>query len=136
VERVRDLIRRLDIGAAEPEGMDEYAARFFDALADDFNTAEARSVLFEWVSEANRRIDAGEAVGRGRLGELLYALGLEGLLSEEQEADPHAEQLLDEREEARAQRDFATADAKRDELSELGWEVRDTPDGPRLVRRR
>jgi cysteinyl-tRNA synthetase len=135
VERVRDLIRRLD--PAAPAEMDEYAERFFHALADDFNTADARSVLFEWVSEANRRIDAGEAVGIGRLEEMLYALGLESLLSEEEEAPPpEAEQLLREREEARAARDFATADAKRDELAALGWEVRDTPEGPRLVRRR
>src|SRR5689334_14586424 len=63
VERVRDLIRRLDPEGPAPEGMDAYVERFFDALADDFNTAEARSVLFEWVSEANRRIDAGESVG-------------------------------------------------------------------------
>ena len=40
---------------------------FFDALADDFNTPAARAALFEWVAEANRRIDAGERVGPGRL---------------------------------------------------------------------
>ena len=68
---------------------------------------------------------------------MLYALGLENLLAEDEEAPPpEAEQLLREREEARAARDFATADAKRDELEALGWEVRDTPEGPRLVRRR
>jgi cysteinyl-tRNA synthetase len=134
VERVRDLVRRLDPNA--PTEMDHYAERFFDALADDFNTAEARSVLFDWVSEANRRIDAGQAVGPGRLPEMLYALGLENLLEVEEEAPPEAQELLREREEARAARDFATADAKRDELAALGWEVRDTPEGPRLVRRR
>jgi len=49
--------------------------------------------------------------------------------------DPEAERLLCEREEARAARDFATADARRDQLAALGWEVRDTAEGPRLVRR-
>jgi cysteinyl-tRNA synthetase len=135
VERVRDLIRRLDPDAGPSEGMDEYAERFFDALADDFNTAEARSVLFEWISEANRRIDAGERVGIGQLEEMLYVLGLEGLLVEDEAADPEAERLLREREEARGARDFARADAKRDELAARGWEVRDTPQGPQLVRR-
>jgi cysteinyl-tRNA synthetase len=137
VERVRDLIRRLDPEGPDPEGMDEYVERFFDALADDFNTAQARSVLFDWVSEANRRIDAGERLGPGRLREMLYALGLEGLLEagDDEDVPPEAEQLLREREDARAARDFATADAKRDELAALGWEVRDTPEGPRLVRR-
>ncbi|HEX6461143.1 MAG TPA: cysteine--tRNA ligase [Thermoleophilaceae bacterium] len=136
VERVRDFVRRLDRDAPEPEGMDAYAERFFDALADDFNTAMARAVLFEWISEGNRRLDAGEELGPGRLGEMLYVLGLENLLEPEEEtADPEAERLLREREEARAARDFGTADARRDELAALGWEVRDTADGPRLVRR-
>jgi cysteinyl-tRNA synthetase len=135
VERVRDLIRRLDPEAGPPDGMDSYVERFFDALADDFNTARARSELFDWVSEANRRIDGGEQVGFGRLEEMLYTLGLEGLLAEEEAADPEAERLLQEREDARAARDFATADTKRDELAALGWEVRDTPQGPQLVRR-
>jgi cysteinyl-tRNA synthetase len=136
VERVRDFVRRLDPDGPAPEGMDAYVERFFDALADDFNTAMARGVLFEWISEGNRRLDAGEPVGPGRLGEMLYALGLENLLEPEDEAaDPEAERLLREREDARAARDFATADARRDQLAELGWEVRDTPHGPQLVRR-
>ena len=54
--------------------------RFLDELADDFNTAAARGVLFEWVREANRRIDGGERLGPGRLGEMLHLLGLESVL--------------------------------------------------------
>jgi cysteinyl-tRNA synthetase len=44
--------------------------------------------------------------------------------------------LLEEREQARAARDFATADERRDELTRLGWEIKDTPAGPQLSRRR
>jgi cysteinyl-tRNA synthetase len=138
VERVRELIRRLNADAGAPEGMDEYVERFFDALADDFQTPAARAVLFEWVTEANRRLDSGQTLGFGRLSEMLYALGLEGLLeagADEEAPDPEALQLLQEREEARAGRDFATADARRDELAARGYDVRDTPQGPRLVRR-
>jgi cysteinyl-tRNA synthetase len=43
--------------------------------------------------------------------------------------------LLTEREAARAARDYVLADARRDQLAARGWEVRDTPEGPRLVRR-
>jgi cysteinyl-tRNA synthetase len=136
VRRVRDFGRRLDPSAPDPEGMDAYRERFFEALADDFNTPAARAVLFEWIGEGNRRIDAGERVGRGRLGEMLYALGMERLLEPDEEGvGEDAERLLAEREEARAARDFETADRKREELRTLGFEVRDTPEGSELVRR-
>jgi cysteinyl-tRNA synthetase len=136
VQRVREFCRRLDPGAPDPEGLDDYAERFFDALADDFNTPAARAILFDWIAEGNRRMDAGESLGRGRLGEMLYALGLEGLLEEPEEEAPDAvRRLADEREEARGARDFARADRLREELAEQGWEVRDTADGAQLVRK-
>ena len=132
VERLRELARRLDPARPAPDDLDAVAERFFDCLADDFNTPAALGVLFEWVSEANRRLDAGEAMGTGRVGELLHALGLEGLLEAGESAPPEAERLMEEREAARAARDFVRADAIRDELAALGYEVRDTAEGPRL----
>jgi cysteinyl-tRNA synthetase len=132
VARVRDALRRLEPGAA---GLDQFIDPFFDALADDFNTAQARAVLFEWVAEANRRIDAGEPVGPGRVGEMLYALGLESIMEAEEEAPEEVQRLAAEREDARAMRDFIRADEIRDQLAEAGWEIRDTPGGARLVRR-
>jgi cysteinyl-tRNA synthetase len=132
VERVREALRRLDPDAP---GLDEFAERFFDALADDFNTPEARAVLFEWVTELNRRMDQGESVGPGRVGEMLEALGLEGLMESEESAPEELQRLAAERDEARAERDFERADQIRDELADSGWEIRDTPDGARLVRR-
>ena len=135
VDRVRELCRRLDADAPPPADLDGYVERFFDALADDFNTPAARAILFEWVAEANRRLDAGERLGTGRLREMLNAFGLEGLLSGDGDAvDPDAERLLEERQAARAARDFGRADEIRDELAARGWQVRDTAEGVRLVR--
>ena len=133
VERIRDFARRLEDDASA-DGIEPYADRFFAALRDDFNTPAARAVLFDWISEGNRRLDAGERLGRGVLQEMLWVLGLDNLLEVEDAVDPEAERLRDEREAARAAGDFATADAKRDELAALGWVVRDTPAGPKLVR--
>jgi cysteinyl-tRNA synthetase len=116
--------------------LDALSERFFDQLSDDFNTPAARAVLFDWVAEANRRLDAGERFGVGRLHEMLYALGLESLLERgDVEAPEEIEGIAAEREAARAARDFERADHLRDQLAQRGWEIRDTPDGARLVRR-
>jgi cysteinyl-tRNA synthetase len=133
VERVRDFARRLEHDA-RAGGIEPYAERFFAALADDFNTPAARAALFDWIAEGNRLLDSGQRLGRGALGEMLQVLGLENLLEVDEGApDPEAQRLLAEREAARAARDFATADARRDQLAALGWTVRDTPEGPKLV---
>jgi cysteinyl-tRNA synthetase len=136
VERIRDFVLRLDPEAGVPEEAADYEERFYAALADDFNTPAARAVLFDWISEANRRIDAGEKLGPGPLPEMLRMLGLENLLEAGEKPDDEALKLLEEREAARKQKDFAAADARRDELAARGWIVRDTAQGPQLVRQR
>jgi cysteinyl-tRNA synthetase len=136
LERVRDLVGRLDPDAPGPEGLDEPVERFYSALAEDFNTPGARAALFDWISEANRRLATGERFGPGELAEMLRLLGLETLLdAEDEQPGPEAVRLLQEREAARVAREFELADRKRDDLAALGWQVRDTPEGPRLVRR-
>jgi cysteinyl-tRNA synthetase len=136
VDRIRDFALRLDRDAGVPPEAADYEERFYAALADDFNTPAARAVLFDWITEANRRIDAGEKIGPGPLAQMLWVLGLENLLEADEKPDDEALRLLDERENARKSKDFATADARRDELGERGWIVRDTADGPQLVRQR
>jgi cysteinyl-tRNA synthetase len=133
VERIRNFLREAADGeGAQDEIVGEKRDEFFAALADDFNTPRALAALFGLVAEGNRRKLAG---ARGALEEMLPMLGLEALLEPEATADPAAERLLAEREEARAGGDFERADRIRDELAAGGWEVRDSPDGARLVRR-
>ena len=104
---------------------------FRDALADDFNTPRAMAEVFELVGEANR----GEVTGAPEaLREMLELVGLDSLAAAEGAAGPEAKALMAEREQARAAKDFARADEIRDRLAELGWEVRDSTEGPRLVR--
>jgi cysteinyl-tRNA synthetase len=136
VERVRDFALRLDPAGDVPAAAADFEERFYAALADDFNTPAARAALFDWITEANRRIDAGERIAPGPLPEMLRVLGLENLLEAGAKPDEEALRLLEERESARTARDFATADARRDELAGRGWIVRDTPDGPQLVPKR
>jgi cysteinyl-tRNA synthetase len=107
---------------------------FKEALADDFNTPRAMAEVFELVGEVNRG-EALEELAVEALGEMLALVGLNSLTQPEKgaETDAEAESLLREREEARAAKDFARADEIRDRLAGLGWEVRDSADGAKLV---
>ena len=134
VARLREALGHLRAGQDSPPDMAAHKEAFFAALANDFNTPAALSSMFEWVREANRR---GGEVGDADLREMLGVLGLGGLQPLRASAgltiDPRARELLDEREQARARRDFQAADAIRDQLHELGWEIRDGPQGPELI---
>jgi cysteinyl-tRNA synthetase len=88
--------------------------------------------LFELVAEANR----GEVPGAPEaLAEMLELVGLSSLTQPDEgaETDQRAKELMEEREEARAAKDFGRADEIRDRLAELGWEVRDGAEGAKLV---
>jgi cysteinyl-tRNA synthetase len=130
VRRIREAARATVPGPSPAEWRHHVDA-FFDALADDFNTAAALPHLFAWLRESNRTTDR---VGHDDLAEMLQVLGLEGLV-EAEEAAAGAEELalLERRQAARAAKDFAEADRLRDELRARGYEVRDGPAGPELV---
>jgi cysteinyl-tRNA synthetase len=131
VDRIRNYARDAPGGELDPF-LAEKREALLEALADDFNTPQAFAALFEIVNEGNKRDLSG---AREVLAELLPLLGLESLLREEEGAPAEALRLLGEREEARKARDFERADALRDRLAEMGWEVRDEAGGARLVRK-
>ena len=130
VRRFVEAGRRLGAGPSPPWS-GPYRERFFDALADDFNTPAALGVAFEWVREANR---AAAGTGDADLREMLSVLGLDNLLNVgEVDAPAEVIELRDARERARAARDYAEADRLREEIRAHGWEVRDGPEGPELL---
>ncbi|HUE28757.1 MAG TPA: DALR domain-containing protein, partial [Solirubrobacteraceae bacterium] len=130
VHRIREAARRLRDGPS-PEWSAPLRQRFFNSLADDFNTPAALAAVFDWVREANR---SSEPVGSADLGEMLEVLGLHNLLTVEVAVPPdQVRELLDARERAREARDYAEADRLRDQIHALGWDVRDGPGGPELL---
>jgi cysteinyl-tRNA synthetase len=116
-EGFRDVFRGPSSPA--PEGAWE---RFAAALEDDFNTPAALAVLHEWRDHDLLR-------------RALALFGLESLVAEDL-ASPEIVALAERRLAARAARAFDEADSLRAELDVAGWEMRDEPDGYRLVRRR
>jgi cysteinyl-tRNA synthetase len=111
---------------------------FGDALDDDLNVSAALAVVFDLVRELNRRIDA-RSLSTADADRALEALRsfdevLDVLPAAEDELDPEARRLLDERVAARAARDWAASDRLRDELAARGIAVEDTRDGQRWRR--
>ncbi len=133
VSRIREAGRRLAPGPS-PQALGVLRERFFDALADDFNTPEALSAVNAWIRAAADPAH-GPDVGDEDLRLMLGVLGLEELLDASAEAPAEVHELVAQREQARMERDFAAADTLRERLAELGWEVRDGASGPTVVAR-
>ncbi|MEA2215468.1 MAG: cysteinyl-tRNA synthetase [Solirubrobacteraceae bacterium] len=130
VERIREATRRLAAGEDSPPQLEPLRDGFFDALARDFNTPEALATLNEWLRAAG----AGEQpAGDSHLREMLAVLGLESVLAPARQAPKEVLALAEQREQARAGRDFTAADALREEIAVLGWEVRDGEQGFELL---
>lgn len=123
-----------------------YQDRFNSAMDDDFNTPEALAVLFDMVREINRLKESGDQDKAASLASGLKQLvNVFGLLK----SDPviflvgdttnldtdYIERLVTERQQARLEKNWARADAVRDELIQLGIELLDGKDGVKWRRK-
>ena len=113
-----------------------YKKRFLEALDDDFNTADAISVIFELVRESNTiasGADATKKFAKATLNTLNELCGILGLLyfekDKNEELSEKVEALIKARAIARIERNFFEADKIRDELNALGIILEDTPQG-------
>jgi cysteinyl-tRNA synthetase len=134
--------RRYAAGAGSDEVPPGYAADAFDRfsayMADDLDTPRALAELHGLARDINVAVAAGEAAPSGVAAAaetLLQALDVLGLasLGSGTEAPAEALALAEERAAARAGGEYARADELRDRIAELGFSVRDTPQGPQVV---
>jgi cysteinyl-tRNA synthetase len=112
---------------------------FEDALDDDLNISAALGFLFESIRETNRAMDQNEMDAATANAWLDWWKRINTVLDLEAEFEivvpPEVLQLAKEREDARREKKWKRSDELREQISVLGWEVRDTKDGPKLTRR-
>ena len=126
---------------ATPMADTQFEKDFHAAMQDDFNTPEALATLFELVREINR-VRADDEAAAASLGALLRQLGdLIGILQSDAESylrggasandgDAEIDALVAQRNEAKANKDWGTADEIRNKLQEMGIVLEDGPSGP------
>ncbi len=137
LDRLDRFRGRVVAGEPDPDAI----ARFAAAMDDDFGTPQAISLLFDLVREGNRLLDSGEsAAGLAGAAEVIVdVLGLDDAeaapLVSGGLADAAIEEMIADREAARAGGEYARADEIRDELAAAGVVIEDGPDGTRWIRR-
>ena len=125
-----------EMSAEEKEAFsktDAYVEEFEKAMDDDFNTADAIAAIFELVKYANTTATAESSKEylRGLLDRIVKLGDVLGLILDKKEEllDADIEKLIEERQAARKAKDFARADAIRDERLEKGIILKDTREG-------
>jgi cysteinyl-tRNA synthetase len=112
-----------------------FEQKFFEAMDDDFNTAQAIAVLFELAKEINRGVEQGANITKAQ-DTLLNLAGILGLtLTEKTQPAPEAETfisfLVSTRDDLRQNQQWQLADKIRNGLADLGITLEDTPQGTR-----
>ncbi|MCI8835899.1 MAG: cysteine--tRNA ligase [Ruminococcus sp.] len=125
-----------EIQAPENEALEKiqsYVTDFEKAMEDDFNTADAIAAVFELVKYANTTADgtSSKAYLEALLEKIVCLTDVLGLVVEKKEEllDTEIEALIQERQRARKEKNFARADEIREELLELGIVLKDTREG-------
>lgn len=111
-------------------------ARFEDAMDDDLNTPVAFAAIHEFVKASNVAIADGKLNSdnvreiKEQMQRFDKVLGV--LEHEKVEVPEEIQKLVEERETARAKKDFKKSDELREKIRKLGWEVQDTEEGPKV----
>ena len=159
VDRLRNVFRALadrvaggdDVAAgagtseegADTSDMGEHVKQrrraYDEALADDLNTAAALAEVFGLAREVNTALSAGSLSAeqaselQSEMAEMVHILGLDAVARVEDAVPADVKAMAEERQEARAAKDFARADELRAAIAECGYEIRDVAGGYKLV---
>ncbi len=129
------------ITAEEQTKMDEllqYKEKYIEAMDDDLNTAGAIGAIFELVRDINTnlRVKVSKEFAEKMWALLDELTGVLGILrkDDDQCVDSDIQSLVDQRQEARKNKDWATADKIRDQLAAMGITLKDTPQGVQIIK--
>lgn len=140
LEMAKQSAKSGDFTKEQQEKLLQYKENFIKAMDDDLNTADAVSAIFELVREINTTLTGREKASLEYVTfaqklflELIDVLGL--LYQDKKEEIPgEVMELVEKRAAARKAKDFALADALRDQIKEMGYEVLETRQGVKITK--
>ena len=120
------------------DGYDKFRQQFISAMDDDLNTADGITAVFELVTAINTAVKDGASkeFAEKSLATLMEFADVLGILQQDKEAgiDDDIQALVDERQQARKEKNFARADEIRDQLAAMGITLKDTPQGVQIIK--
>ena len=138
LQRLREVAEKENIQGPTHDAQHP-TQKFEEALDDDLNISAALGFLFESIRDTNRAMDENNLDAASAKAWLDWWKRINTVLDLEPdtkvEVPQEVAQLAKEREEARRGKDWKRSDELRDQISALGWEVRDSKDGPKLSAR-
>lgn len=135
LQYLMDKTAEKDAGPEEQElitRLSEYKNKFIEAMDDDLNTADALAAIFDLVRDVNGALneESSKAAVKASLDMLMELSGVLGLLYKKEESlDAEIEALIEQRQQARKDKNWALADKIRDDLKAQGIILEDTPQG-------
>lgn len=143
-ENLQFLIEKGEGGMTDAEkeayaGYDKFRRQFIDAMDDDLNTADGITAVFELVTAINTAVKDGASkeFAEKSLATLMEFADVLGILQQEKADDgigDDIQALVDERQQARKEKNFARADEIRDQLAAMGITLKDTPQGVQIIK--
>jgi len=137
--RLREIAKEENVQRSTPNVQRSIEPDFENALDDDLNISAALGFLFESIRETNRAMDENKLDGATANAWLNWWSRINTVLELESESEvavpAEVAQLGEERQNARREKHWKRSDELRDQISALGWEVRDTKEGQKLTPR-
>lgn len=128
---LKNLYRTIKNLGKTPESVDEaYYAQFITEISNDLNTPQALAVLHEMLkSELSNEVKLATAYACDEI----LGLGFKNITSPKIEIPTSVSELLKQREIARKEKNWAESDRLRDEITSLGFEIKDTDEGQQIL---
>jgi len=146
LERIDEFVEKIQSSKLKIQNhnskfkIDKFKNNFEEAMDDDFNTPKAIAVIFELIRDINPILDKNQITKNQAKQILDFLKSIDKVFGfifkkEKIKIPKNIQKLVEKREKLRKQKKWEEADKVRKKIEEMGWKVKDTPQGPKLSKK-